>query len=198
MLWPPVATVGVTLPLNTPPVTVPLLSTLPAKVPPEIVPGQVFVTVPLKMPLLIVPKFDTVPLKVPPVIVADDSILIAHATGVVVGVPWVLPWGWVELKSYVPSFRYSVPFLYLQLLPLVPSKQSGRPFAPMTSSGGGAAKAPRGNTESTMLSARIRLRMRFFIGVVLLFCQRLQQRPHGRSFLGPAYHKSGRKGSKTA
>ena len=52
--------------------------------------------------------------------------------------------------------------------------------------GGSAAKAPRGSTESIMLSARIRLRMRFFIGVVLLICQRLHQRSHGRSFLGPS------------
>ena len=33
-----------------------------------------------------------------------------------------------------------------------------------------------------MLSARIRLRMRFFIGVVLLFCQRLRQKA-ARSFV---------------
>ena len=55
-----------------------------------------------KVPPLIVLQFVTLPAKVPPVISTPDEITIAHATGVVVDVPGVLPWGWVELKSYVP------------------------------------------------------------------------------------------------
>ena len=165
-----------------------------------------FFTSPLKMPLEIVPPellnvpLCTVPLKVPPVIVTYDSISILHLTAETGRAPVALGvWGWVELKSNVPPVRISVSFMYPQPLPTVPFEQVGRPFEPMMRSPvEPAAKAPRGSTESTMLSARIRLRMRFFIGVVLLFCQRLQQRPHGRSFLGPAYHKSSRKGSKTA
>ena len=69
MEWRSVTPSKPVLPLNTPPFTVPpLLLTLPAKVPPEIVPLVLFSTVPSKVPSLMVPMvvLSTSPWKVPP------------------------------------------------------------------------------------------------------------------------------------
>ena len=83
MEWRPVTSSKPVLPLNMPPFTVPpLLLTLPAKVPPEIVPLVLFSTVPSKVPFSIVPLFSTEFLNVPSLMVPGPIL----STG-----PWKVP-----------------------------------------------------------------------------------------------------------